>query len=55
MLEKIADFYDEDVDGTLARLSSILEPMLIGILGIIIGLIIVAVILPIFEMSALIN
>jgi type IV pilus assembly protein PilC len=55
MLEKIADFYEEDVDGTLAGLSSVLEPALVGVLGIIIGIIIIAVMLPIFEMSVFVN
>ncbi len=49
MLEKIADFYEEDVDGIVTRLSSMLEPLLVGFLGGIIGLIVIAVVLPMFE------
>ncbi|KYZ77070.1 secretion system protein [Anaerosporomusa subterranea] len=49
MLDKIADFYESDVDDMAGRLSSMLEPMLIGFLGILIGLIVVAVLLPIFD------
>ncbi len=49
MLEKIADFYEEDVDDIVTRLSSMLEPLLVGFLGGIIGLIVIAVVLPMFE------
>jgi type IV pilus assembly protein PilC len=49
MLDKIADFYESDVDDMAGRLSSMLEPMLIGFLGLLIGLIVVAVLLPIFD------
>lgn len=49
MLDKIADFYESDVDDMAGRLSSMLEPMLIGFIGILIGLIVVAVILPVFD------
>ncbi len=49
MLEKIADFYEEDVDDIVTCLSSMLEPLLVGFLGGIIGLIVIAVVLPMFE------
>lgn len=49
MLEKIADFYEADVEDIIGRLSSILEPLLIGVLGVIIGLMIIAVVLPMVE------
>ena len=49
MLDKIADFYESDVDDMASRLSSMLEPLLIGFLGILIGLIVIAVLLPIFD------
>lgn len=49
MLEKIADFYDSDVDDIVSRLSSMLEPILIGGLGVIIGLIVLSVMLPLFD------
>ncbi|HEY3423202.1 MAG TPA: type II secretion system F family protein [Negativicutes bacterium] len=49
MLEKIADFYESDVDDMVNRLSSLLEPVLIGILGVIIGVIVIAVMLPLFD------
>lgn len=49
MLEKLADFYEDDVDDSVMRLSSMLEPLLIGFLGGIIGFIVIAVVLPMFE------
>lgn len=49
MLEKIADFYESDVDDLVGRLSSVIEPILIGILGVVIGLIVISVVLPLFD------
>lgn len=49
MLEKIADFYEEEVDQMATRLSSILEPLMIAILGGIVGLIVMAAMLPMFS------
>lgn len=49
MLDKIADFYESDVDDIIGRLSSLLEPIMIAVLGIIIGLIIIAIVLPMFD------
>jgi len=49
MLEKIADFYESDVDDVVSRLSSIIEPVIIGVLGIVIGVIIVAIMVPMFD------
>jgi type IV pilus assembly protein PilC len=55
MLEKVADFYEGEVDDTIGRLSSLLQPILIGILGTVIGAIVVAVLLPIFNLVGNIN
>lgn len=49
MLDKIADFYESDVDDMTGQLSSMLEPLLISFLGLLIGLIVIAVLLPIFD------
>jgi type IV pilus assembly protein PilC len=51
MLEKIADFYDEEVDNAVSGLTSLLEPMLMVFLGVTIGFIVVAMYLPIFKMA----
>ncbi len=49
MLEKVADFYESDVDDTVGRLSTLLGPILIGTLGVVIGAIIIAILLPLFD------
>lgn len=55
MLEKIADFYDEEVDAAVENLTSMLEPMLMVVLGGIIGALVVAMYLPIFTMASAIQ
>ncbi|BBB93323.1 MAG TPA: type II secretion system F family protein [Methylomusa anaerophila] len=55
MLEKLADFFESDVDDMVTRFSSLLEPVLIGTVGIVIGLIVVSVILPIFDVITNLN
>jgi type IV pilus assembly protein PilC len=50
MLAKIADFYEEEVDTAVAGLLTLLEPIMIAILGVVVGGIVIAMYLPIFEM-----
>lgn len=50
MLTKIADFYDDEVDAAVSALLSLLEPIMIVFLGVVVGGIIVAMYLPIFDM-----
>ena len=50
MLSKIADFYDEEVDAAVSNLLSLLEPIMIVFLGVIVGGMVVAMYLPIFDM-----
>jgi len=52
MLEKIADFYDDEVDAAVEALTSMLEPLLMVFLGGTIGGMVVAMYLPIFKMAA---
>jgi type IV pilus assembly protein PilC len=52
MLEKIADFYDDEVDTAVAALTSMLEPLLMVFLGGSIGGLVIAMYLPIFQMAA---
>ena len=54
MLSKIADFYDEQIDAAVSAMTSMIEPLVIGLLGIIIGGIVIALFLPIFKISELI-
>ncbi|MDA8141239.1 MAG: type II secretion system F family protein [Desulfobacteraceae bacterium] len=51
MLEKIADFYDEEVDQAVENLTSMIEPVMIIFLGIVIGGLVVSMYLPIFKMA----
>jgi type IV pilus assembly protein PilC len=50
MLTKIADFYDEEVDAAVSNLLSMLEPIMIVFLGVVVGGMVVAMYLPIFDM-----
>ncbi len=52
MLAKVADFYEEEVDNAVDSLSSLIEPMIMAILGILVGGLIVAMYLPIFMMGS---
>ncbi|MDH3440007.1 MAG: type II secretion system F family protein [Gammaproteobacteria bacterium] len=54
MSSKVADFYEEDVDNAVDNLSSLLEPMIMAILGVLVGGLVVAMYLPIFKMGAVI-
>ncbi len=50
MLTKIADFYDNEVDAAVSALLSLLEPLMIVVLGVVVGGMVVAMYLPIFDM-----
>jgi type IV pilus assembly protein PilC len=50
MLGKIADFYEQEVDAAIANLLTLMEPLLIGFLGITIGSIVIAMYLPLFTL-----
>jgi type IV pilus assembly protein PilC len=52
MMNKIADFYDVETDATVSALTSLIEPLLIVVLGIIVGGIVMAMFLPIFQLGA---
>jgi len=55
MLLKIADFYDEQVDAAVAGLTSMIEPMVIALLGTVVGGIVIALFMPIFKITELIG
>jgi type IV pilus assembly protein PilC len=55
MLNKIADFYDEEVDAAVASLTALLEPMMMVFLGTVIGFIVIAMYLPIFKMASVVG
>jgi len=50
LLEKIADFYDQQVKTTVEQLTSLIEPLLIGVMGFLVGGMVMAIFLPIFKM-----
>jgi type IV pilus assembly protein PilC len=55
MLDKIADFYDQEVEATVDALTSLIEPILIVIMGVVIGGMIIALYLPMFSVINLIK
>lgn len=54
MSSKVADFYEADVDDAVDNLASLLEPMIMGILGVLVGGLVVAMYLPIFKLGAVV-
>ena len=54
MLGKVADFYEDEVDEAVAALSSLMEPMIMVILGVLIGGLVVALYLPIFKLGSVV-
>ncbi|NNF67927.1 MAG: type II secretion system F family protein [Gammaproteobacteria bacterium] len=55
MSGKVADFYEEEVDNAVDSMSSLLEPMIMAILGVLVGGLVVAMYLPIFKMAAVVG
>ena len=54
MAAKVADFYEDDVDAAVDSLSSLLEPLIMVILGVLVGGLVIAMYLPIFKLGAVI-
>ncbi|MEC5215822.1 type IV pilus assembly protein PilC [Actimicrobium sp. GrIS 1.19] len=54
MLGKVADFYEDEVDEAVASLSSLMEPLIMVVLGVIIGGLVIAMYLPIFKLGAVV-
>jgi type IV pilus assembly protein PilC len=54
MCAKVADFYERDVDDAVDNLSSLLEPLIMSILGILVGGLVIAMYLPIFKLGAVV-
>jgi len=55
MLEKMADFWDEEIEAMLDALTSLIEPLLIVFLGVIVGGIVIAMFLPIFKLNEIVS
>ena len=54
MLGKVADYYEEEVDNLVDGLSSLLEPLIMAVLGVLVGGLVIAMYLPIFKMGAVV-
>ncbi|MGB8516755.1 MAG: type II secretion system F family protein [Gallionella sp.] len=54
MLSKVADFYEEEVDNAVEALSSLMEPIIMVVLGVLIGGMVIAMYLPIFKMGSVV-
>jgi type IV pilus assembly protein PilC len=54
MLAKVADFYETEVDDAVDGLSSLLEPLIMSVLGVLVGGLIIAMYLPIFKLGAVV-
>jgi type IV pilus assembly protein PilC len=51
----VADFLDEEIETTLSGLTALIEPLLIVFLGVVVGGIVIAMFLPIFKMTEILN
>ena len=51
MLGKVADFYEQEVDDAVDAMSSLMEPIIMAVLGVLIGGLVIAMYLPIFKMG----
>ena len=55
MLAKVADFYEAEVDDAVAAISSLMEPVIMVVLGTLIGGLVIAMYLPIFKMGEVVG
>jgi len=54
MSGKVASFYEEDVDNAVDSMSSLLEPLIMAILGVLVGSLVIAMYLPIFKLGSVV-
>ena len=54
MLYKVAEFYEQEVNNAVDALASLLEPLIVVMLGVIVGSMVVAMYLPIFKLAAVV-
>jgi type IV pilus assembly protein PilC len=55
MLSKIADFYEDEVDAAVQTLTSIIEPVMMILVGMMVGVIVISMYLPMFKMLSLVK
>jgi type IV pilus assembly protein PilC len=55
MLGKVADFFEQEVDDAVEAIASLMEPMIMVVLGVLIGGMVIAMYLPIFKLGAVVG
>jgi type IV pilus assembly protein PilC len=55
MLNSLADFYDEEIETEVSRFITIIEPVLLIVMGLVIALVVIALYLPLFELSSVVS
>jgi type IV pilus assembly protein PilC len=55
MLAKIADFYDQEIEATVEALTSLIEPLLIAVMGVVVGGMVISLYMPMFNIINLIK
>ncbi len=55
MLQKIAEFYEDEVDNAVANLTALMEPLVILFLGVVIGGLVISMYLPIFKLGSVLS
>ena len=55
LLEKISEFYDQQVKTTVEALTSLIEPLMIGVMGLLVGGIVLSIFLPIFKIQQVLS
>ena len=55
MLAKVADFYEQEVDDSVDNMTALLEPIIMAFLGVVIGGLVIAMYLPIFQMGKVVG
>jgi len=55
MLNSLADFYDEEIDTTVSRFVTIIEPALLVVMGIVIAALVLALYMPLFQLSSVVS
>jgi type IV pilus assembly protein PilC len=55
MLNSLADFYDEEIETEVGRFITLIEPILLVIMGVVIALVVLALYMPLFELSSIVN
>ena len=55
MLDKVATYYENEVDNAVDGLTSLMEPMIMAFLGVVIGGLVIAMYLPIFQMGSVVG